>query len=87
MVNWTVEGIARARFWYSRVLTELGKDEMAAKLLADANKVKDRYLEEYSEFLKEEEGDEAAVYDQMVPIWILQTSGPLQNGGRGTLKL
>ncbi len=78
-----MEGVARARYWYSRVLKALGKEEEAVRELADAKKVKDKYLEEFPAFLKEDEDNEAAVYDQMVPIWILQTSGPLQEGGRG----
>lgn len=64
------------------MLKALGREKEGARELADAKKVKDEYLSKFPEFLKEDEGNEAAVYDQMVPIWILQTSGPLQEGGR-----
>jgi hypothetical protein len=79
--NWTPEGISRAQYWYSQVLTALGMHEAAAKELQSARAVKDSYLQQCPEFLHEV-SNEAAVYDQMVPMWILQTSGPLQEGGR-----
>ncbi|KAK0732045.1 P-loop containing nucleoside triphosphate hydrolase protein [Lasiosphaeris hirsuta] len=81
--NWTVEGVARAQYWYSRVLEALDKPKEAARELRSAKLVKDKYLEEFSEFLNQDKDNEAAVYDQMVPIWVLQTSGPLHEGGRG----
>lgn len=80
--NWTPEGIARAQYWHSRVLTALGKHGDAAKELQGARAVKESYLQQFPEFLCEDEHNEAAIYDQMVPMWILQTSGPLQEGGR-----
>lgn len=74
--------MARAQHWYSKVLTALSRPDDAAKQLNSAKKVKGELLKKYSEFLHDDPDNEAAVYDQMLPMWILQTSGPLQQGGR-----
>ncbi|KAI0407262.1 P-loop containing nucleoside triphosphate hydrolase protein, partial [Xylaria palmicola] len=80
--NWTIEGITRAQYWYSRVLAALGKQEAAATEYSSAAAAKEKLLSEYPEFLKESPANEAAVFDQMLPMWIMQTTGPLQDGGR-----
>ncbi len=64
------------------MLTALGKHEEAAKELQNARAVKEKYLKDFPEFLFDDATNEAAVYDQMLPMWILQTSGLLQEGGR-----
>ncbi|KAI1123776.1 P-loop containing nucleoside triphosphate hydrolase protein [Nemania abortiva] len=68
--NWTPEGIARAQYWYSRVLTKLGKVEEADKEYLSAVATKEDLLSKYPEFLREDPTNEAA------------TTGPLQDGGR-----
>ncbi|KAK0099728.1 hypothetical protein ONS95_013378 [Cadophora gregata] len=79
--NWTVEGIARAQFWHSKVHKKLGNDDAAEKELKAARAVKQQYLEIYQEFLVDDPDDEAAVFDQMVPMWSMATTGPLARGG------
>jgi hypothetical protein len=80
-VNWTPEGVARAQYWYSRVLTALGKDNAAEKELKAARAVKKDYLKQYKEFLEEDPDNEAAVFDHMLPMWSMATSGVLAKGG------
>ena len=80
-VNWTPEGVARAQYWYSRVLTALGKDTAAEKELKAARAVKEDYLKQYKEFLEEDPENEVAVFDQMLPMWSMATTGLLGKGG------
>jgi hypothetical protein len=67
-VDWTSEGVARAQYWYSRVLTALGKDTAAEKELKASRAVKEDYLKQNKEFLEEDPDNEAAVFDQMLPM-------------------
>ncbi|PVH81623.1 hypothetical protein DL98DRAFT_489524 [Cadophora sp. DSE1049] len=79
--NWTFEGIARAQFWHSKVLEKIGNPEAAEKELKAARAVKQQYLELYQEFLVDDADNEAAVFDQMLPMWSMATTGPLARGG------
>ncbi|KAM5472504.1 hypothetical protein MauCBS54593_003096 [Microsporum audouinii] len=81
--NWNEEGITRARYWYSCVLWALGQDDKADEERNAAMSKINGFKEKYSEFIIEDPENEAAVFDQILPIWIMQTSGKLQDGGRG----
>ena len=50
--------------------------------LRAAREVRDRYLKAYPRYLKDDPNDEVAVFDQMLPMWVSQFSGKLQQGGR-----
>ena len=84
--NWNREGIARARYWCSKVLRNLGRVEEAEKELKTALSEKSEFLEKYPEFLVDDDQNEGAVFDQMLPMWVMQLSGPLQTGGRSVAK-
>lgn len=44
--------------------------------------MRDRFLIEYPQYLTVDPADEVAVFDQMLPMWVTQFTGPLQEGGR-----
>lgn len=83
--NWTTEGVARARYWYSKVLKALGDKIAANTELKLALAVKAKFLNQFPEFLQEDAGNPETVFDQMLPMWMLQLSGALQKGGRNPI--
>ena len=76
---WNEEGVARTEFLYAETLHGLNKPEEAEKHLKSARKVRDRYLKQYPQWLKEDEdGDELVVFDQMVSIWAGRYTGKMK---------
>ena len=82
MVSWTFEGVARANYWSSRVLTAVGRDEDASRALRGAEETKGTQLAWFSDWLEEDPHNPAAVYDRMLPVWVMQTTGFLVEGGQ-----
>lgn len=82
MGSWTFEGVARANYWSSRVLTAVGRDEEASMALQGAEVTKGTQLAWFSDWLEEDPHNPAAVYDRMLPVWVMQTTGFLVEGGR-----
>ena len=80
--HWTFEGVARAKYWSSRVLTAVGSDEEASRALLEAEVIKGSKLAWFSGWLEEDPHNPAAVYDRMLPVWVMQTTGFLVEGGR-----
>lgn len=64
------------------MLRALEQDDAADKERQEAMSSKNELMEEFPEFLTEDPENEAAVFDQILPIWIIQMSGKLQDGGR-----
>lgn len=67
----TFEGVARAKYWCSRVLTAVGRDKEAASELEVAERTKNNKLGWFSEWLEEDPENPAAVYDRMMPVWVM----------------
>lgn len=74
---WTEEGVARAQYWYSKVLSKLGKDEDAQKQMVQALTTKRRFLENYPKFLKDDPDDQV-VLDRMNSIEAGRLTGRLK---------
>ena len=64
------------------MLASLGEKHEADKELETALLEKSWFLKNYPQFLFDDEQNEGAIFDQMLPMWVLQLSGPLQTGGR-----
>ena len=83
---WSVEQQARAQYYFSRLLRSIGEVEEAQVFEMRAEETKAELLLKYPEFLardeEEEEDEDGAVYDRMVPIGRMRFSGGL-HGGKG----
>ena len=78
---WNPEGVARAQYLYSKVLEKLGNNEGAKKHLSEARRVSDRFLQQYSQYLRTSP-DDLVVFDQMVCLWGGRFSGKLDQNNR-----
>ena len=74
---WNEEGVARAQFRYAFVLEKLGEESDAEKQRNAAKKTRDRFMEDYEDYLPATDNYEA-VFDQMVSIWAGRFTGKLK---------
>lgn len=76
---WNEEGVARAQFRYASVLEKLGEKSEAEKQRNAARKTRERFMQDYQGYLPRT-GDDEAVFDQMVSIWVGRFTGKLKQG-------
>jgi hypothetical protein len=68
-MHWSEENIAQAHFRNARVMHALGRQEDATVSIQKAYATRDKLMRLHPQFLKEDPGDESAVFNQMIPIW------------------
>lgn len=73
---WNQEGISRAQYLYSKVLSQLGSMEESKTLLDEALTTKDYFIQQYPQHIKPDT-DDLVVFDQMVSLWAGRFTGKL----------